>query len=184
MRPKDQEKLSNHGGFHYIASPLVMWSWTGHWSETRHTWPVFPCSLQFRDNNNWTEANLTEFETVWFDDRWFTNILALSKVKYKLRVMYDSAEGNYIIMVIPNNDVLLNEKKMGSTTMIWKIVIRYLSTVWKKTKSGYHPEKFMGSGMSGRSFTCLATHCRKRLSTYVKLTLLYSFCVGYTPTRL
>ena len=52
--------------------------------------------------------NLHGIGTVYFDNRQITNIISLSKVKIST-ASYDSAEGNKLIMLIPNKEVLLND---------------------------------------------------------------------------
>ena len=49
------------------------------------------------------------FGTVWFDDRCMVNIIYLLKSKNKYHIMYDSAEGNQLINIIPDKWVLFNE---------------------------------------------------------------------------
>ena len=48
------------------------------------------------------EATLPRFVAVWFDESCIANILSLSKAKNKYLVMYDSAERNQFIIVIPD----------------------------------------------------------------------------------
>ena len=60
-----------------------------------------------------TEATLPGFGTIWFYGRCIANILYLSKVKYKLCVMYNSEEFNQFIMVIPNKGVLFSTNQNG-----------------------------------------------------------------------
>ena len=45
---------------------------------------------------------------------------------------------------------------MGSTIMIWKTVVWYLSTQWKKTKKGYPQKAVWGQGVqAGVRNVCL-----------------------------
>ena len=60
-----------------------------------------------------TEATLPSFRTVWFDESWTANIIYLLKAKNKYGIMYVSAEGNQIIMVMRNNEVLFNKSRNG-----------------------------------------------------------------------
>ena len=60
-----------------------------------------------------TEATLPVFVTVWFDDRCITTILSMSKEKNKYHVMYDGAEVDQFIMVVPDKNVLFDESRNG-----------------------------------------------------------------------
>ena len=51
---------------------------------------------------------------------------------------------------------------INSYIMIWKIVIWYLSTWWKKTEKDYPGESFKGSGSLGRHCQYPATHQRNK----------------------
>ena len=60
-----------------------------------------------------TEATLTGFGTVWFENRCITNILFMPKAKNNDHLIYDREERNQFIMVMTDKEVLFKKSLNG-----------------------------------------------------------------------
>ena len=118
--------------------------------------------------NAWTkiirmETTLPGFGTVWFYNRCIVNIISILQQKISTTSCMVAQRETKSSWLWRTTRSCSMRYQTGSSIMIWKTVIWYLSTQWKKTEKGSPTEICLGPGKPGGHWKCLYICHRKPL---------------------
>ena len=128
----------------------------------RHTWVVSPFPMQCRDKYHQDRGNPPRVRNrlVWRQVNSQTYFICRKQKISTASCMIAWRENNWS-WLFPKRRSCSTRATMGSTIMIWKIMIWYFSTRWKKTDKDYTTDICQGPGRPGRHSKCSAARHRK-----------------------